>query len=331
VALAEIPAPNLGEEARVAWLEQRLADAPGTRERDDAGNLVWALGEPPFALGLLAHVDTVFPADVPHRVEQRGDVLTGPGIGDNALAVAVAVDVVERLAPDGLVVVFTTGEEGLGSLRGARHAAATISMEAAIALEGHGLDDVTVDAVGCVRVRLTVTGPGGHSWADRGRPSAIRGLLDVLAQLPDVNVGLIDGGEAVNGIARRAAATVELRSVDEEELERAAQRFAALEAPAGLELQVETVDRRPAGRVDRDHPLLNAVRETRAELGLPDDLQDGSTDANAALAAGIPALSIGCARGGDMHTPDEWIERASIPLGVAQLEGVLRRLLKGAQ
>jgi acetylornithine deacetylase/succinyl-diaminopimelate desuccinylase-like protein len=275
-------------------------------------------------------VDTVFPADLPHRVSERGDVLVGPGIGDNALAVAVTVDVVERFAPESLVVVFTVGEEGLGSLRGARHAAATIPMQAAIALEGHGLDDVTVDAVGCVRVRLTVTGPGGHSWADRGRPSAIRGLLDLLAQLPEVNVGLIDGGEAVNGIARRAEATVELRSVDEAELERAAARFAALEAPEGLDLAVETVDRRPAGRIDRDHPLLLAVREARAELGLPDDLQDGSTDANAALAAGIPALSIGCARGGDMHTPDEWIERDSIPLGVAQLEGVLRRLLKGA-
>ena len=56
-------------------------------------------------------------------------------------------------------------------------------------------------------------------------------------------------------------------------------------------------------------------------------LGDGSTDANAALAHGIPALSIGCARGHDMHAPTERIERASLALGVAQLEGVLRRLL----
>jgi acetylornithine deacetylase/succinyl-diaminopimelate desuccinylase-like protein len=65
----------------------------------------------------------------------------------------------------------------------------------------------------------------------------------------------------------------------------------------------------------------------RAELGLPDRLEDGSTDANAALAAGIPALCLGCANGGDMHTPYEWIERESIALGVAQLDGVLRRLM----
>lgn len=108
-------------------------------------------------------------------------------------------------------------------------------------------------------------------------------------------------------------------------------RLRALTLSDGLELAVETIDRRPAGRLDRGHPLLAAVRAVRAELGLPDELRDGSTDANAALAAGIPALSIGCARGADMHTPDEWIERASIAAGVAQLEGVLRRLLvKGA-
>ncbi|MCU1500478.1 MAG: peptidase family [Acidimicrobiales bacterium] len=334
VALAEIPAPNHAEEARLARLERRLGDAPGARSRDDAGNLVWQLGEPPFRLALLAHVDTVFPADVRHRVAEDDRRLTGPGIGDNAVAVAVCADVVERLAPEleqSLIVVFTVGEEGLGSLRGARHACATLPIEAAIALEGHGLDDVTVDAVGCVRVTLRVSGPGGHSWADRGRPSATRALVDLLSQVDGrVNIGLLAGGEAVNGIARHAEATVELRSLDEQELERAHDDFLALTVPDGLELVVETVDRRPAGRIDRDHPLLAAVRATRAELGLPDDLQDGSTDANAALAAGIPALSIGCARGGDMHTPAEWIERESIPLGVAQLEGVLRRMLKGA-
>jgi acetylornithine deacetylase/succinyl-diaminopimelate desuccinylase-like protein len=270
---------------------------------------------------------------VPHEVVDEDGILRGPGIGDNALAVAVAVDVVERLAPEleaPLAVAFTVGEEGLGGLRGARHAVATLPAEAAIALEGHGVDDVCADAVGSVRVRLTVTGPGGHSWANRGRPSAIHGLVQLLAPLEGVNVGLISGGEAVNGIARRAEASVEVRSLDEAEIEQAHRRIASLSAPEGLELSVETIDRRPAGRLDRSHPLLAAVRETRAELGLPDRFKDGSTDANAALAAGTPALSIGCARGGDMHTPHEWIDRASIRDGAAQLEGVLRRWLKGA-
>jgi acetylornithine deacetylase/succinyl-diaminopimelate desuccinylase-like protein len=279
---------------------------------------------------LLAHLDTVFGEDIPHEVVERDGRFVGPGIGDNALAVAVVLNVVEELWPEldaPLAVVFTVGEEGHGALRGARHAAATLPTEQAVALEGHGLEHVVADAVGCVRVRLTVTGPGGHSWHQRGRPSAIHGLVSLLAPLHGVNVGLVSGGDAVNAIASRAEAVVEKRSLDEAELEQAAARFAALEAPEGLELQVETVDRRPAGRLDRDHPLLAAVRAVRAELDLPDRLENGSTDANAALAADIPALCLGCARGGDMHTPHEWIERDSIGGGIAQLEGVLRRLL----
>ena len=330
LALARIAAPTGGEEARRVWLERRLSDPPGELRRDEVGNLIWSLGAPPYRLVLLAHLDTVFGEDIPHEVVERDGRFVGPGIGDNALAVAVVLNVVEELWPEldaPLAVVFTVGEEGHGALRGARHAAATLPTEQAVALEGHGLEHVVADAVGCVRVRLTVTGPGGHSWHQRGRPSAIHGLVSLLAPLHGVNVGLVSGGDAVNAIASRAEAVVEKRSLDEAELEQAAARFAALEAPEGLELQVETVDRRPAGRLDRDHPLLAAVRAVRAELDLPDRLENGSTDANAALAADIPALCLGCARGGDMHTPHEWIERDSIGGGIAQLEGVLRRLL----
>ena len=59
------------------------------------------------------------------------------GIGDNAAAVAVAVDMVEALAPTvarPLAVVFTVGEEGLGNLRGALHASLELRPELAIAL-----------------------------------------------------------------------------------------------------------------------------------------------------------------------------------------------------
>ena len=179
-----------------------------------------------------------------------------------------------------------------------------------------------------------VHGPGGHSWWDRGRPSALHTLVSLLTVLlaegspaAPLNIGRVSGGGAINAIAAEAEATIEARSLDEAALDAFAAGLADLRLPAPLELTVEPLGRRPAGRLDRAHPLLAAVREARAEIGLPDVLGDGSTDANAALAHGIPALSIGCARGHDMHAPSERIERASLDLGVAQLEGVLRRLL----
>ena len=249
----------------------------------------------------------------------------------------MAVDVVEAVAgalSQPFVVVFTVGEEGLGNLRGALHACAELQPELVIALEGHGLDSVCVDAVGSTRSRLRVTGPGGHSWWDRGRPSAVHALVELLGDVltatsddPMVNVGTVSGGDAVNAIAVSAEAVVEARSLEDDALDAFKHRLDGLVVTEPLELAVEPLGRRPAGRLDRAHPLLAAVRAVRKELGLPDTLGDGSTDANAALAHGIPALSLGCARGHDMHALTERIELASLRLGRAQLEGVLRRLV----
>ena len=65
------------------------------------------------------------------------------GSADNAIAVATTVAVAERVLarPGGslpVAVVFTVGEEGLGGLRGARHACHELVPEAVLALEGHG-------------------------------------------------------------------------------------------------------------------------------------------------------------------------------------------------
>ncbi len=337
VELAAIPAPTGSEGARLDWLEQRLVGAPGRRERDTVGNLVWQLGSGRPALALFAHVDTVFTPDVDHEPVERDGWLHGPGIGDNAAAVATAVDVVESIASElslPFVVVFTVGEEGLGNLRGALHACAELEPETVIALEGHGLELVRVDAVGSTRARIQVSGPGGHSWWDRGRPSAVHALVELLASLlaeagadPAVNVGTISGGEAVNAIAAGAHAIAEARSLDSGALDAFEERLGGCHVEQPLTLEIELLGRRPPGRLDRSHPLLAAVRKVRARLGLPDLLGDGSTDANAACAYGIPALSIGCARGHDMHSLGERIEIASLEQGRAQLEAVLRTLL----
>ena len=65
----------------------------------------------------------------------------------------------------------------------------------------------------------------------------------------------------------------------------------------------------------------------REELALPDELVAASTDANAALAAGIPALCLGCSQGGEMHTPEEYIEISSLSAGREQLRQVIVALL----
>jgi tripeptide aminopeptidase len=93
-----------------------------------------------------------------------------------------------------------------------------------------------------------------------------------------------------------------------------------------LELSYRVVGRRGAGRLSAEHPLMRSVMGARRELGLPEAYGSGSTDANAAIAQGIPAVAIGCGRGSGMHTDHERIEADSLELGCLQLEAVLRSL-----
>ena len=338
VELAQTPAPTFAEAPRMRWLSERLENAPGRREQDTVGNTIWSWGEARPRILLAAHVDTVFTPDTDLTVRPEGDDLVGPGVGDNAAAVAVAINVVEGLLTErGLAagaVAFTVGEEGLGNLRGAIAAVDALAPQAFIALEGHGLDDVIVDAVGSIRARIEVTGPGGHSWENRGTPSAIDGLMTLAAEVrglashdAPVNIGAIGGGRSINTIADRATMLVEQRALHEGPLHRFDAAIGALALPEPLRVECEIVGRRPAGRLDRDAPLLRTVLAVRGRLGLATTLGQGSTDANAALAAGIPALCVGVGRGSGMHSLQERIDRHSLEQGAALVEALLLELL----
>jgi putative aminopeptidase FrvX len=89
VTLAELPGGTGRESVRIDWLQRRLAGAPGRRHVDDAGNLVSTFGPRPYRLAVLVHVDDVFGDATVRGITERDGWLCGPGIGDNAIAVAV--------------------------------------------------------------------------------------------------------------------------------------------------------------------------------------------------------------------------------------------------
>ncbi len=331
--LAAIPAPTGAEGARMRWIEQRISNLPGARSRDSAGNLVWRFTQDEPELLVMAHVDTVFD-DTSITVRKEAGELVGPGVGDNAAAVITLIGALESLpgVPSRLAVAFTVAEEGLGNLRGALHVCQALRPTMAIALEGHGLDDVITEHVGSVRARVTINGPGGHSWWDRDTPSATHALVKLADQLAEggANVGTMCGGSAVNAIAASAEMLVEQRSPHSSELESFTARLRRLSVDPPLTMECTVLGQRGAGRTAPDHPLVKAARAARRKLGLPDQLGSGSTDANAAIALGIPAIALGCARGSGMHTMHERIELGSLELGRRQLCLIIGALLPSA-
>ena len=345
IVLARIPAPPLDEAQRAEFVRQRLANA-GLRVSTDATGNVLAETDgiaPGPALTVAAHLDTVFSRDVRHESRRERDRLFGPGVGDNTVAVAALLALARQLAaeaspmPVPVHLLFSVGEEGAGNLAGVRAYVAErgAALGAFLALEGHYLGRVSIDAVGSRRWLVRVDGRGGHSWEDFDTPSAVHALSRAIAALtavevpPDTafNVGSIEGGQGINVIATSAAARIDLRSTSEialTDLEAHMQHCFRREA-AGTDLRVhfESLGARPAGRLDPESPLARACRAVLVERGITPEGRAASTDANAALAAGVPALSIGITRGGVMHTQSEWIELAPIADGLATLRATV--------
>jgi di/tripeptidase len=233
------------------------------------------------------------------------------------------------------VLAATVGEEGLGDLRGARAVLDAIDCDAFVALEGHGLDSIQTAGIASARLIATATGPGGHSWGDRGTPSAVHVLVEAMqaaiqaAAGGHLNVGVIRGGTSINSIAADAEAELDLRDADDDALDR---RVAAV--VAALEhhdVAVRRVGRRPGGATPPDHPLVAAARSAREAAGLPPAAETASsTDANAALGRAIPAVSVSLTHGADAHRIDEHVALEPLPAGLKSVEALVDALASGS-
>jgi len=351
-----IPAPPFGEQARSEWLAARFTEAGLSRVgTDNLGNVLgWlpAAKLPPESTGpvvvLSAHLDTVFPAETPLKPVVEGDRLVAPGACDNGAGVAGMLAILHALIraevelPATLLFLGNVGEEGEGDLRGVRHfydqKALAGRIAAHIVLDVAGADSAVTQALGSRRFRVTITGPGGHSFTDAGTPNPIAALAAALAQvaetpLPEeprttLNLGTINGGTSVNAIPENARAAVDFRSTSPEQLLRlevalhravedavehcntqAASHAALAKAPGRglLNFKIDKIGDRPAAQLPADSPLLEALHAVDRHLDLRTDLRMGSTDANIPLSLGIPALSMGAGgEGGGAHTLGEW-------------------------
>lgn len=339
--ICAIPAPTGSEQQRAEFVAAQWRQRGYTPEIDAIHNVYVRRGKHTDkpVLMLLAHTDTVFPAQTPLHVRRDGDILRGPSIGDNSLSVAALLTIFDMLDALGwetdvdIIAVANVGEEGLGNLRGARAAVeryrATVG--AVVAIDGR-VGSVVHTAVGSQRWRITVEGPGGHSFGDFGAPSAIHGLGRIIAALSALevpaepkttyNVGIIEGGTSINTIAASATALLDMRSVDVtalRSLAEEAKRAIAKSAGSGLQTRIDVLGERPAGSLSQDAPLVQLAGQCLQWLGIEPSFTASSTDANIPLSLNIPAVCVGVTRVERAHTLDEWAAVRPIRNGLAQL------------
>ena len=328
-------------------LEHLLSEAGLSPQMDEVGNVTVRVpgGTGPRVL-IAAHLDTVFSADVDVSVQEENGRLSAPGIGDNSASLAVLVRFVQQVMAGEheqrprLSVAATVGEEGLGDLYGMRHLMETRADEfdLVVALDGH-LGALINGSVGSKRFEVRFRAAGGHSWGDFPSPSAVHALGDAVHALNQLslseqprssyNVGQVWGGTSINAIAQEAGFNLDLRSRDEAVLKRleqdAIKRITKAAKKHNVKLDTKIVGDRPAADVPNE-PLVRAARGALSAVDVRTRLAASSTDANAAMAAGLPAVAFGVYRGGDAHRLSEWLEIQSLVTGYQALVKFMENL-----
>jgi acetylornithine deacetylase/succinyl-diaminopimelate desuccinylase-like protein len=343
--IVRIPAPSLDERERSAYLERRFREI-GLHDvtRDEVGNVLGQLPRPadpaaPPAL-LAAHLDTVFSRGTELEPRVEGERIYAPGIADNARGLAATLAVAGALVESGVSTARpvwfagTVGEEGNGDLRGVKHlfrdASPFRKAAAFLSIDGTGLRRVVHRAIGARRVRISMTGPGGHSWADWGAANAIHTLGTAIARMSELvvpadprttlTVARVGGGTSINSIPAEAWMEVDLRSEDprslarlaeavEREVRAAAQVENARRRPDSPSLRVEmhVIGDRPAGATREEAPIVQAAMWATRSVGARPELSASSTDANVPISLGIPSVTLGAGgESGGIHTLGEW-------------------------
>lgn len=343
IEITEIPAPPFGEAARGKRIAEMFREIGVTDVRiDEVGNVIarrpGLTGEKTVAF--VSHIDTVFPIETDVSVRREGDTYIAPGVGDNSRAVVVLFSLIKALdahdiqTEGDVLFIGNVGEEGLGDLRGVKHLYrdGAEPIDSFIAIDGGRLNRLIHGGVGSHRYRVTVRGPGGHSWSDFGEPNPHHALGQIIElfdeRAPAVtevgpktsyNVGRMGGGTSINSIPFESWMEVDMRSGDQGKLDDidavlqqaildglAAENAGRLEGDA-LSVDVAMVGRRPAGKAEPSQPLIQNAMAAMTAMGIEPDLRISSTDANIPISMGLPAITI--SRGGKSQGAHSFEER----------------------
>jgi tripeptide aminopeptidase len=240
-ALCRIESPSGHERAVADWLTEQLRglglevdeDDSGPAVGSDAGNLLARIpGRGSDSVLLCAHMDTVplaaavEPVLVDGRWENANDGIVG---ADNKSAIAVILELARRITaageppPVGVEILFTVCEEV--SLRGSREFDVTRLHSAFGYVFDHAtpIGEIVVASPTHYRVVAELRGRAAHAGVrpEVGRSAVVAAARAIAAMRlgrldaeTTANVGLIDGGSAINVIPERCRIEAEVRSLD---------------------------------------------------------------------------------------------------------------------
>jgi succinyl-diaminopimelate desuccinylase len=198
---------------------------------------------------------------------------------------------------------------------------------------------IGVQAKGVLVMRIVVHGRAAHSSTPWLGDNAVLKAVDVFRAIeslpfsresselfdrPSINLGRIEGGDALNKVPDRCEMAVDVRYLPGQD---PGEILAQVRAIPGIDVKRTFIH--PPVTVSPTNPYVRALREAvsgvRPERETLSVGRDGASDAVSFIQAGIPAVEFGPAGGGH-HGPDEWVSLASLALYRQALGVFVRRL-----
>lgn len=356
--LCLIDAPALQERPCVDYVKDYLIrqgfevreDEAGSKIGGNAGNVIaWMRGTLPDKpkVFLSAHFDTVEPTaglvieEIDGVFVSTSDTILGADDkGGMAPAIEAVLTLKESGQPHGDICLLLSVAEEIG-LKGA--------------------DAVNIKDLGCDFGYVLDTGPPVGSFVNKtayhdkmdveiiGKPAhagkdpehginAIQVLADAVSGMklgrisPDMtaNIGLIEGGTAVNVVCANVKIRGEARSTDkaalDEQIAHMKERFEGAAARWGAQVRIDYRRHYDAYHVDPNSDIVKIAQDASRALGLEPTLRTtlGGSDANIYNAKGLPSIVI--ATGMELiHTHDEKISRKDLVLTAELALEILQR------
>ena len=315
------------------WLESRDIEV---RHHDHNGLpvLVAEVGPPADAgdcpcVVFHGHLDVV-PAE-PDQFQARveGDRLIGRGAYDmkgGLAAMMCALKDVERQSGVRVRLVCVPDEESEEIDERSTDAVVARGLGGDFAITGEPTNlHIGVEAKGVLAMLIEVRGRAAHSSTPWLGDNAVLKAIDVFRAIeslpfsressemfdrPSINLGRIEGGDALNKVPDRCRMAVDIRFLpgqDPEAIMAQIGRIPAIEVAKSFIF--------PPVSVPRSNPYVRALRDAVARA-VPDKEvmsvgRDGASDALAFMAAGIPAVEFG-PDGAGHHGPEEWVSVSSL-------------------
>jgi succinyl-diaminopimelate desuccinylase len=184
---------------------------------------------------------------------------------------------------------------------------------------------IGIEAKGVLVMRIVVHGRAAHSSTPWLGDNAVLKAIDVFRAIeslpfarvssemfdrPSINLGRIEGGDALNKVPDRCTMHVDVRYLPGQDPGEILEQVRKISG-----IDVERTFIHPPVTVSRTDTYVRALRDAVArsapEIEILSVGRDGASDAASFIEAGIPAVEFGPAGGGH-HGPDEWVSLASL-------------------